>query len=152
MAWKLIDKGIIHMNIINISKVLLISMCILATQAHSLGYVSRACSNGGAIEAFTMSWTSNQWMITRAYLPKIDPSATRGFKWERWDSRATLGAWNFTWRSAAGIHPWTRASTSNYYNAIHSSHYWFNFNTCKVERRQNFTTSCNPLNWGINNW
>jgi len=73
MAWKLIDKGIIHMNIINISKVLLISMCILATQAHSLGYVSRACSNGGAIEAFTMSWTSNQWMITRAYLPKIDP-------------------------------------------------------------------------------
>jgi hypothetical protein len=140
------------MNIINVSKVLLISMCILATQAHSLGYVSRACPNAGAQEAFTMSWTSNQWMVTRAYLPKIDSTATRGYRWERWDSPASLGVWDHTWRSAAGIHPWTPTSVSNYYNAVYSFHYWYNSSTRKVEKRQNFTTSCNLLNWGVNNW
>ncbi len=140
------------MNIRNIFKVLLISMCILATQAHSLGYVSRACPYASALESFTMSWTSNQFMLTRAYLPKLDFTSEYGYKWERWDSSGNYGVWDYTKRSAAGIHPWILVDLYDYLAAIYSFHYWYNFSTHKVEKQENFTTSCNVLNWGVNNW
>jgi len=131
---------------------LLIVALMSTTNVLAVGYVTRSCKQAGALEAFTMSWTEPQYMLTRAYLPKIDSSQRRGFRWERFNSHGTLGIWDFTIRSAAGIHPWTPISIFNYFNAVYSYHYWYNRSTHKVERRQFGTTRCNVLNWGVNNW
>lgn len=131
---------------------LLLVALIPSTNVFAIGYLARSCKPAGALEAFTMSYSKRQYMVTRAYLPKIDSSQKRGYKWQRFNSPATLGVWDNTWRSAAGIHPWTPITVFGYFNAVYSYHYWYNMSTHKIERRQVGTTKCNIENWGVNNW
>ena len=102
--------------------------------------------------SFTMSWTSKQWKITRAYLPR---KTQNGYTWQRFDSAKRQGEWDWDYNnsSAAGIHPWTSISTNNYFRAVNGFHYWYNTNTRKVERRSRMVqNTCDILNWGVNNW
>lgn len=137
---------------VTFSVFLLLVTLIQSTNVLAIGYVARSCKYAGAMEAFTMSWDKPQYKITRTYLPRIDETQKRRYRWERFDSPGTLGIWDFTRRSAAGIHPWTPISVNNYFNAVYSFHYWYNFSAHKVERREIGTTKCNLSNWGVRNW
>ena len=130
--------------------ILLIFACLYNSKLYGLGYVSRDCPSAGAMESFTMSWTSQQWMITRAFLPKKTLS---GYRWQKFESSKLVGDWDYKYRSAAGIHPWTSISTDNYYRAVYGFHYWYNQKKYKVEKRAKMIhNSCDVLNWGVNNW
>lgn len=137
---------------VSVRMFLLIAVYLSTTNVQAIGYVARACMEAGAMEAFTMSWDEPQYKVTRAYLPKIDKSEKRGFRWQRFDSPGTMGIWDFNRRSAAGIHPWTPISVFNYFNVVYSYHYWYNMSTHKIERREMGTTECNITNWGFRNW
>ena len=136
---------------IKVSKyLLLVSIIAAASNTNALGYISRDCPAAGAMESFTMSWTNEQWMYTRSFLPRINSGSPNGYNWQEFTSGSN---WELLNRSAAGIHPWTSISTDLYYRAVYGFHYWYNERTHTTESRSRMVQNdCDLLNWGVNNW
>ena len=133
-----------------IKNVLILTILTFAfSNAYALGYVSRDCPQVGAKESFTMSWFDSQWIYTFSVLLKKKSTSPYYSR----DVRNSGSSWEKKMRSAAGIHPLSSDSMSDYWAGVYGVHYWFNLDTMQSERRIKYIAqSCDMLNWGVDNW
>lgn len=127
----------------------LIAVLLCCSNANALGYLSRDCPQAGAKESFTMSWLDPEWLFTYSVLLK----KTSTSPYYTYDVRKSGNTWEKTWRSGAGIHPYSPGNMSDYWAGVYGIHYYYNLDTKQVEERRRYVSkSCDILNWGVNNW
>jgi hypothetical protein len=128
----------------------LIGSLLLSANSFALGYVSRDCPQAGAKESFTMSWLKPEWLYTISVLYKKIGKPPHNAVSQVFRSGNT---WAQTRRSAAGIHPWSNGTMSDYFAGVYGIHYYYNEATKQIESRRKYVSqSCDILNWGVNNW
>jgi len=127
----------------------LVASLSFSANSLALGYLSRDCPQAGAKESFTVSYFAPELLYTISVLFK----KTNNPPYYAYDVHRSGTTWENTWRSAAGIHPWSSGSMSDYWAGVYGIHYYYNRATRQIESRRKFVSrSCDILNWGINNW
>lgn len=126
-----------------------IALLLPVSQAFALGYTSRDCPQANAKEAFTMSWTVDEYLYVYASLLR-KTNTSPSYRWESYNSGS---GYHFGRRAAAGIHPYPYVNMDNYWAGVYSTHYYYNRSNRQSERRTKYIArSCDILNWAINNW